>query len=180
MRKMPSIVAELGDCARTPVLTSAIVERPLFYTAPHRLCMCPQITFHCGAFFKCNHCFLEVELDPPMCVSAPVARKRKATMHATVLLGKWIETSRAKQERHGLSTKIYYPHERILHSRKFCKSGSGWRAKLDRQARSLAGRCAHASNVAAYSPQLFDNAFIAAIDVINALDSSLSIGHKSR
>jgi hypothetical protein len=30
---------------------------------------------------------LEVELDPPICASAPVARKRKATMHTTVLVG---------------------------------------------------------------------------------------------
>jgi hypothetical protein len=38
---------------------------------------------------------LEVELDPPICASAPVARKRKATMLATVLVAKLIETSRA-------------------------------------------------------------------------------------
>jgi hypothetical protein len=55
-----------------------------------------------------------VELDPPICASAPLARKRKAMMHTTVLVGKLIETSRTKQERQSLSTKIYYPHERIL------------------------------------------------------------------
>jgi hypothetical protein len=55
-----------------------------------------------------------VELDPPICASAPVARKRKATMHTTILVGKLIETSRAKQERHSLSTKTYYPYERIF------------------------------------------------------------------
>src|SRR6266851_5003676 len=60
MRKMPSIVAELGECARTPVLTSAIVERP-FFRLLRTGCTCAlQITFHCGAFFKCNHCFLEM------------------------------------------------------------------------------------------------------------------------
>ena len=57
---------------------------------------------------------LEVELDPPICASAPVARKRKAMLHTAVLVGKLIETSRAKQERHSLSTKIYYPHDRIF------------------------------------------------------------------
>ena len=31
---------------------------------------------------------LEVELDSPISTSAPVARKRKATMHITVLVGK--------------------------------------------------------------------------------------------
>ena len=56
---------------------------------------------------------LEVELDLPICASAPVARKRKATMHTTVLVGKLIETSCAKQERHSLSTNTYDPHERI-------------------------------------------------------------------
>jgi hypothetical protein len=64
---------------------------------------------------------LEVELDPPICASAPVARKRKATVHTTVLVEKLIATSRAQQERHSFSTMI--PLRGSLHSRKFCKSG---------------------------------------------------------
>jgi hypothetical protein len=43
---------------------------------------------------------LEVELVPPLCASAPVARKRKVMMPAAALVGKFIKTSRAKQERH--------------------------------------------------------------------------------
>jgi hypothetical protein len=50
---------------------------------------------------------LEVELDPPICASAPAARKRKVTMHTTVLAGKLIETSLAEQARRSLSAKIY-------------------------------------------------------------------------
>ncbi len=57
---------------------------------------------------------LEVELDPPICASAPMARKRKATMHTTVLVRKLIATSHFKHERHNLSTKTYYPPGRFF------------------------------------------------------------------
>src|SRR5712672_2198510 len=60
---------------------------------------------------------LEVELDPPICASAPMARKRKATMHTTVLVRKLIATSHFKHERHNLSTKDILSPWEVLYTR---------------------------------------------------------------